>query len=246
MSEVLLLHCDGVDASTDFPDASSSAHVVTAQNDAQVDTAEKKFGSGSALFDGTGDYLTAPASTDWVLDADFTIDFRYRPTVTPIDNEFFVGTGNNSGTPSGSWLFIRHQSTGFMYFIVNGTGNVGAVWNPVGGTWYHVAATREGTDVKIFIDGTILDSGTISGGITSNSILYIGIGSNLNDPLNGRIDEVRILKGEAAWTANFTPPTAPYGLISIISVEQIEHLEYDSAGNQHWPGAVKIFYTLGS
>ena len=42
----LLLHMDGADTSTDFEDKSPSGHTITAQGDAQVDTAQSKFGGG--------------------------------------------------------------------------------------------------------------------------------------------------------------------------------------------------------
>src|SRR3990167_5725818 len=70
----LLLHCDGVDAATTFTDEIGKA--VTANGNAQIDTAQKKFGTASGLFDGTGDYLSLADSDDWNFGAgDFTIDF---------------------------------------------------------------------------------------------------------------------------------------------------------------------------
>ena len=76
---VLLLHCNGVDESTTFTDSSGggvgSPHTVTAVGNAQIDTAQKKFDTGSALFDGTGDYLSLEDSDDWDFGTgDFTVD----------------------------------------------------------------------------------------------------------------------------------------------------------------------------
>jgi len=59
-STKLLSHCNGADTSTSFPDSSFSAHSVTANGNAQVDTAESQFGGASALFDGSGDFLEVP------------------------------------------------------------------------------------------------------------------------------------------------------------------------------------------
>src|SRR3990167_9675179 len=75
----LLLHCDGVDAATSFPDVSASAHTVTANGNAQVDTAQSKFGGASLIVDGTGDYLSVPDHADWDFGTgDFTVDFWFR------------------------------------------------------------------------------------------------------------------------------------------------------------------------
>lgn len=63
----LLLHMNGNDASTSFPDSSNVPHTVTAVANAQVDTAESKFGGASLLLDGTGDWLSIPNSDDWQI-----------------------------------------------------------------------------------------------------------------------------------------------------------------------------------
>jgi len=72
----LLLHGDGTSGSTTFTDSSSNAVVVTANGNAQIDTAIKKFGTGSIQFDGTGDYLTTSTNSAFGYGAgDFTIEF---------------------------------------------------------------------------------------------------------------------------------------------------------------------------
>ncbi len=71
----LLLHFTGADASTTFTDSSPSPKTFTAVGNAQIDTAQKKFGSASAQFDGSGDCIHTPdtahlelGSGDWTLD----------------------------------------------------------------------------------------------------------------------------------------------------------------------------------
>src|SRR3990167_9944086 len=76
-----LLHCDGTDAATTFTDSSVSAHTVTAVGNAQIDTAEKKFGTASGLFDGAGDYLSIPDHADFDLSGGiWTVDGWFRTT----------------------------------------------------------------------------------------------------------------------------------------------------------------------
>src|SRR3990167_4126243 len=76
----LLLHCDGTDASTTFTDSGNTVHTVTANNSAQIDTAQKKFGTASGLFaSATSDNLSVPDHADWDFGtSDFTIDFWFR------------------------------------------------------------------------------------------------------------------------------------------------------------------------
>jgi hypothetical protein len=70
----LLLHMDGTNGSTVFTDLSPVPKVVTRFGDAQISTAQSKFGGSSAYFDGTGDYLTVASSADFGFGTgDFTI-----------------------------------------------------------------------------------------------------------------------------------------------------------------------------
>ena len=77
----LLLHCNGSDGSTAFTDSSSNAHSITASGDAQIDTAQSKFGGASGLFDGAGDWLTCPSHSSLNLQTgDFTLECWIRPS----------------------------------------------------------------------------------------------------------------------------------------------------------------------
>jgi len=71
-----LLHMNGVDGSQSFvDDAVGGSHTWTAYGNAQIDTAQSKFGGASGLFDGTGDWIDTPDSDDFdVLSGDFTVD----------------------------------------------------------------------------------------------------------------------------------------------------------------------------
>lgn len=84
------------------------------------------------------------------------------------------------------------------------------------GTWYHIAASRNNNDLKLFVDGNLLGSGS---GFTAdlNRINTNGltIGSSrsssnvVSDAYKGYIDDLRITKGVARYTASFARPAAP-------------------------------------
>jgi len=76
-------------------------------------------------------------------------------------------------------------------------------------TWTHLAVTRSGTNLKAFVNGVI--SGTPITNSTQNydTIKYIGR-NPAGEYFNGYIDDLRITKGVARYTANFTPPTTSY------------------------------------
>ncbi|MFA9409514.1 MAG: hypothetical protein ACERKJ_11880, partial [Candidatus Dadabacteria bacterium] len=75
----LLLHMNGTDESTTITDSGSTGHTVTAEDNAQIDTAVYKFDNASCLFDGTDDYLSVPDHADWNFGSGlFTIDLWFK------------------------------------------------------------------------------------------------------------------------------------------------------------------------
>lgn len=208
----LLLHCDGADTSTTFTDSSASAHTVTTVGNAQVDTAQSKFGGESGLFDGSGDRLTLDGSSDFAFGTgDFTIDFWVRFASTSGFQGFY---SSNPASTNGAYVWIRKDSSHHLSFVANGsTAVITGTTVLATGTWYHVALARSGTSTKLFLNGVQ------EGSTYSDSTNYLNpagrpyIGSDAWDTtqqLNGWIDELRVSKGIARWTANFTPPTLPY------------------------------------
>jgi hypothetical protein len=218
---------NGVDASTTFTDtAPGGTHAWTASGNAQIDTAQKKFGTGSGLFDGSGDYLTTPYSTDFDFDAgDFTWDFWVRFNALPSSQYVLINVARAVNANNVNVLtLVKSSANYFLYFqaIVGGVTKANyhmtSTWPSLTtGTWYHVALVRSGSSVYIFIGGQS-QALTVTTPIGTNSITpavnqatYIGrAGYYTGYDFKGWLDEVRISKGIARWTSNFTPPTDEY------------------------------------
>lgn len=200
---VLLLHMDGVDGSTTFSDSSPSARGNATVNGAvEVDTAQSKFGGASALFG--GGYLTYADSTDYDMGTgDFTIDFWVRFNTVSVTQNM---CGANDSTASNT-LQIRY-TTEFQITLQNTA--YGFAWSPAINTWYHVAVTRFSGTLRAFIDGNSIGSASSSDNISVSTVFAIGSNDTGASPLDGWMDEFRMTKGIARWTANFTPPTKPY------------------------------------
>lgn len=210
----LMLHMNGADSSTIFTDSEITPKTPTRYGDTQIKTAQSVFDGASGYFDGIGDYLSIANSTDWDFGiGDFTIDFRWR-------REGAMPT--NSGAVSGS-TEPTGKSTGWQIGFYGG-GSI-AAW--LGGsvvldagayadlTWIHVAVVRSGTNFIFFKNGISAATATSSASINSNGAgVVIGrSGVTTNDfYCKGYIDELRISKGIARWTVNFTPPSSPYSL----------------------------------
>lgn len=213
-----LLHFDGADGSTTFID--ETGKVWTANGDAQIDTAQSKFGGASGLFDGTGDYVDTPDSTDFTLGSnDFTIDAWFQDNASGGAFRFIAGqtTGGfgvefsfDLGLTSGDVLRLRvGQSAATV--SVQGTTQFN---NSTNTGWHHVAAVRIGNTLKLFVDG-VQEGGdvAISGAVNDSSAnLFVGQRGDGSLVWSGWIDEFRLSVGVARWTTNFTPPTLPYTL----------------------------------
>ena len=80
-------------------------------------------------------------------------------------------------------------------------------------TWYHVAVARQGGTTKLFLDGTELGTYTDSNDYGSTKPVVIGSDyqASPTEAFNGHVDEVRISKASARFTAGFTPTTSEYG-----------------------------------
>jgi hypothetical protein len=215
-----LLHMDGSDASTTITD--ESGKTWTAAGNAQLDTAQKEFGTASLLLDGTTDKITTSDSDDFNFGTgDFTIDFWFRPGATVVQYDTFLGQFVDANN---LWKLdtATNVSTYGLRFTCTSGGSVvcdyvsGDLTYTVG-TWYHIAVVRNGTSLLIFKDGTSV-SLTVNNAISTDAMpnlaadLTVGLDAiNAGRDINGHIDELRISKGIARWTSNFTPPTSAYG-----------------------------------
>lgn len=212
-----LLHMNGASGSTVFTDETGKTWSAT--GDAYLNISQSKFGGASLLVDGNGDYISTNDSADWDLGQNFTIDFWARFNQVPSATLLLGTNAMDSRYNTPGWLVSYQQEVGGLRFsgcqgYASWPLNLFTPWTPQAGTWYHVAITRDGTNtIRTFINGQQTGSLVNSYGLSSGTQnLFVG-GINGLSPgsLNGNIDEVRISKGIARWTANFTPPTHEYG-----------------------------------
>ena len=218
---VALLHMNGADASTTFTD--ESGKTWTAYGDAQIDTAQSVFGGGSVLLDGNDDIRSAD-SADWYLDGGsnsnlWTIDFRIRFNGDPGTNQVgLLAQESTYESRANAWylylignqLVMRAKTAGANLFQIQNA------WDPATNTWYHIAIVKNGVNgYLMFVNGSQIGSTATDTDPMANYTgdLIVGDAPDagpLHYYFNGWIDEVRVSKGIARWTANFTPPTSEY------------------------------------
>jgi hypothetical protein len=231
-------------------DESPSQHAIAYYGNPQL-MYTGKFGR-SIYFDGTTD-LRVAYSTDWDFGTgDFTIDFWFnRYTELPYGSAgqilITVRTVTNDvgGLYRPGWG-VQYSGDTFQFIGNDGNGPlVGTADNVVSvepNEWHHYAIVRDGTSLRLFLDGHLIDTTTCSvsdvydshhtGGLTI-ARYYVDYD---NYRLPGYFSEIRISKGVARWTSDFTPPTGRYTTASGIDSYTKLMLHFDDgdvSGNEN-------------
>ena len=174
------------------------------------------YGTGSLAFDGTGDYLSVQNENDLftVGSGDYTVEcwINTSDTVGEIVSAF------SQSSPFPGWLFgigfPEHDGSknGLLSFYQANSTNNETKYSTArvdDGSWHHVAISKSGTTLRFFIDGALDSTHTLSY-VSTGSGQPIRIGADNNTGpvryLDGYIDDLRITKGVARYTSNFTPP----------------------------------------
>lgn len=200
----LLLHFDGTDGSTTFTDNSPSPKTVTVYGNAHIETDQSQFGGASGAFDGNGDYLTVPAAA-FTFAGDFTIEcwvyLNAASGYVPIMEGRAYATYSN---------FICGLYPNNIDFVTN-VGRLTATDTLAINTWHHIAVTRASGVIRLFTNGVVnAETFSYATDITP-AAANVRIGNNVDGNfLNGYLDDIRITKGVARYTDNFTPPTEAF------------------------------------
>ena len=194
----------------DIWDAGSGNLLLKADNTTSSNT-QRQFTTSSAIyFDGSGDRITVPYSQSTSLGSgDFTVEWWMRPDVNATMRP--LGFDSNS---AGTWIVVMYSNGTFdMAYETSGVFSSSSSYSS--GTWQHIAWTRSGSTSRLFIDG-ILDktnsSFTYNFDQNTSHALQIGYNTapNPSQAFNGYLQDLRITRGVARYTSNFTPPTAEF------------------------------------
>ncbi|MBD3249196.1 hypothetical protein GF336_04065 [Candidatus Woesearchaeota archaeon] len=165
-----------------------------------------KVGPYALDFDGSGDYVGVPDSSDWDFGSgSFTIAFWAN--LDAISSNYVLEHYGSSLR----WAFIYDGDSWNYYDSVNGK-VIEYSTVPSTGTWYHITYTKEENDYTLYIDGSSVQSNTASDVPDVDGPLYIGrYGGNLNYNYDGTLDEIGIWnralsEGEIVTLAGGTNP----------------------------------------
>jgi hypothetical protein len=168
----------------------------------------KKYGTGSMYFDGTGDVISLLLSDMLTIG---TGDFTVEAWINPGSQPGAYGTIVGAAAAGGMVLTLRGAGTSSGIGLnPYGSGDIfNYSYTFTQGTWVHIAVTRSGTSLRIFVNGTQLSS-TVTNSTNWGAITRIGaIDSGGSQNFLGYIDDLRITKF-ARYTANFTAPTSTF------------------------------------
>lgn len=200
----LLLPMEGANNSTTFADVSPTPKTITRYGDAKILTAESKWGNGSGYFDGSGDYLTVPNGAGFNLAeaTAWTVEFWLRPRDARI---YAAIVSKRIGDVPTSYHF--YINNGVVRFF-NGSSAYAGSTLPVN-QWTHAAWVFDAGNLKCFANGSAVgnwNSVTLS---EVNTVIEIGRHySSLEEAYYGDLQDLRITKGIARYTSDFTPPGA--------------------------------------
>jgi hypothetical protein len=215
----LLLHGNGTNGSTTITDSSPTPKTVTAVGNAQISTAQSKFGGASLAFDGGVDALSVAGLSDL---SQFTMSgvvatyecWLYLNSLPGV-RYFLFGS---FGTEESGWT-VDVNSSGNIFISRNTGGSTLTLSSAfTASSWQHLAVVSNGTTIVVYRNGISVGSVAASdnlaglgaiGAVTQDFRIGARQVANLL-PLNGYIDDLRITNGVARYTANFTPPTAPF------------------------------------
>jgi hypothetical protein len=212
----LLLHFNGEDCAPKLIDSSQAISLPTVLGNAVIKTNNYKFGSSAMYFDGSGDGLYYPHTPDYeFLTNDFTIDTWIYPNVMPTSDawptnwtlHFVIFLGGTPSSSDGFGLILGQTKLIFHSAdtqIISGTHNISI------NNWYHVAVTRYNNCFYLFVNGSVIAQVQSNSSISYGSLICIGNNSSEGAWFNGYIDELRVSKGIARWTSNFTPPSSAH------------------------------------
>jgi hypothetical protein len=171
-------------------------------------------------FDGTGDYLYIPYSPNLELGSgSFTIEFWTYITggnslyCWSTDWHYAMSYNYGGATSNRVGIWASSNGTGWNIFNADAAGNGVSTGTISTSVWTHVALVRNGSSWTLYLNGTSAWTGTSSATIITRSDTFRvgGPWPNVGPAdFNGYIQDFRITKGVARYTANFSVPTLAY------------------------------------
>jgi hypothetical protein len=168
-------------------------------------------GSVNSVLLNTSTYLTVPANSVFAFGTgDFTVEcWVYLLANTASAAIFGPWTG---GATTSCWVFTQGTSAVNLRFgVSNGSAITFYESTSSGGfqfqSWTHIAACRSSGTLRLYANGVLLFTTADSTNMTPTQTLQINGITGFGSMSNMYISNVRVIKGQALYTAQFVPST---------------------------------------
>ena len=192
----------------------SLGHSLSVFGNTSIVRTDSDFPDGGISMDGTGDYIqTSQSASEFVFPGDFTLELDYKAfasqvSLYPCPFSLYNAYAANGGMS----IFDRHSSTPTKLTVaVNGSyPTPQSSSTAVDNTLYRIMFSRSGSTMRLFINGILEGSSTFSGTVQQVGGLWLGTAGDTITSYKGILGRIRVTKGIARATANYTPTTRPY------------------------------------
>ena len=211
-------------------DGSTNAFTITNNGSALV-SGEHPFGNYSMSFNGSSQYLTVPSNAAFAFGTgDFTVEaWIYTTAISSTTQQAVVNAGG-----SGGFIFTVYSNK--IHLAQAGVADLADFTTTLANnTWYHIAIVRSLGSTKAYVNGVQQGSSyTDSTSYTASGITAIGAQYDATIKFTGYISNVRVVKGTAVYTTNFTPSTSPLTSITNTSLLTAQYAEFFDASTNHF------------
>lgn len=192
-----LLHFNGANGSTSFPDQKGNSWTVGTGAPA-ISTTQSKYAGSSVRFNGVSRLTATNASTFPFGTGDFTVEgYFYADTISTAFQALWFCTG---------YAIYINSSTLIWY---EGGAHAASI-TLSSATWYHFAVTRQGTTLRLFVNGTKSTTDFTTSTNYSQTVYSLGANSANGELFTGYMADLRVTKGVARYIASFTAPTTQF------------------------------------
>jgi hypothetical protein len=215
----LLIHSNTTDGSTTFVDSVGTHSPTVGAADVEHDTAQKKWGKSSILFDGDSGYITIPDHADWYMaTGKFAIAFWVMFNSIEYSQELFVQVEfGGFKAVYFAWNAVGSNDLRFVVYDSSTSPSINIIgaWTPTINTWYHIAVIRGwgggANDWAITVNGSAITTASDADDWPNLSAAFtIGGFSTTDNFFGGWMDEFIVIKGSTPWESNFILPYGPY------------------------------------
>ena len=211
-----------------FVDDSPNRYTITRTGNVAPSTFTPFGDSWSNYFDGSGDYLSVAdnaalemGSGDFTMEAWINIgayqttinsDSTIRSAIITKENSYTLQLWSSNTTSWGGLVLGYHTAN------TSWQAGLAIAYQFQLNVWYHIAASRQGSSFRFFINGSMVGSTQTISGTLSDYANAVTIGGRTTagylEYFNGYISNVRIVKGTALYTSSFTPSKSPLTAVS--------------------------------